>query len=70
MKANKAKKKGYTHYGRIYSTRCYIKYYDDGFNIRGVTLPEHWLICFLVWIQCNVYDPNDGAFVIEEYGEL
>lgn len=70
MTIEKAKAKGYTHFGRIYGTRCYIKYEDESFDIRGITWIEHRFILFMIWIQCNVYDPHDGMFVIEEHGEL
>ena len=71
MTVEKAKEKGFTHLGKMYGTWCYVKYYDDneGFDIRGTTWLRHQFIEFMLWIQCNVYDPT-GIFMLEEHGEL
>jgi hypothetical protein len=70
MKAKVAKEKGFTHLGKMYGTLCYIMYYDDGaFDVRGTTWLRHKFIEFMIWIQCNVYDPH-GVFIMEELDEL
>lgn len=71
MKIEKAKDLGFTHLGIMYDTLCYLKYDEENdiYLVKGTNMVRHAFIRFMIWIQCNIYDPH-GAFMIEEIEEL
>lgn len=70
MSEREAVEKGYTHLGKYSGFYCYVKYEDDfGVDIVGTNWIRELMINIFVWIEVNIYSPNE-AFVIEEIREL
>lgn len=70
MTENEAKNKGFTHLGKIYGVKCYVRYEDDdGCEVEGTNWIRNKLIDFYTWLDIRVVQISDG-FYIEEIKEL